>query len=69
MSKFDSFRTGWQLLFAAVALALLLVTLVVANMRWPVIDVTFAKGQRLANESRTTQAPDAPQLFSKSGKR
>jgi hypothetical protein len=35
---------------AGVALALVLVALVVINMRWPVIDVTFAKGQKLARE-------------------
>jgi hypothetical protein len=34
----------------AVALALVLVGLTVVNMRRPIIDVTFAKGQRLANE-------------------
>lgn len=53
---------------AAVALALLLVALVVTNMRWPVIDVTFAKGQKLANEifvkwnsfSRIALAPERP---------
>jgi hypothetical protein len=33
-----------------VALALLLVAIATANMRWPVIDVTYAKGQKLANE-------------------
>lgn len=36
---------------AAVALALLLVATATANMRWPVIDVTFAKGRKLANEA------------------
>lgn len=35
---------------AGVAVALFLVALVVANMRWKMIDVTFAKGQRLSNE-------------------
>src|SRR3954452_6736310 len=35
---------------AGVVLALLLVGVVVVNMRWPVVDVTFAKGQKLANE-------------------
>ena len=34
----------------AVALALVLVGLTVVNMRRPIIDVTFAKGQKLANE-------------------
>ena len=34
----------------AVALALVLVGLTVVNMRRPIIDVTFAKGQQLANE-------------------
>ncbi|MBC7924287.1 MAG: hypothetical protein H7039_01385 [Bryobacteraceae bacterium] len=36
---------------AGVALALALVALVVINMRWPVIDVTFAKGQKLGSET------------------
>jgi hypothetical protein len=51
---------------AGVALALALVALVVLNQRWTFIDVTFAKGQRLANEifvkwnsfSRVAVAPE-----------
>ena len=35
---------------AGVAVALALVALATVNMRWPMIDVTFAKGQKLANE-------------------
>jgi hypothetical protein len=35
---------------AGVAVALFLVAVVVFNLRWPVIDVRFAKGQHLANE-------------------
>lgn len=53
---------------AGVALGLLLVFVVVVNMRWPVIDVNFAKGQRLTNEifskwnsfSRIGVAPERP---------
>src|SRR5689334_3326178 len=33
-----------------VALALVLVALTVINMRWPVIDISFAKGQKITNE-------------------
>lgn len=33
-----------------VAIALLLVAIATANMRWPVIDIRFAKGQKLAKE-------------------
>jgi len=35
---------------AGVALSLALVLLVVINMRWPIIDITFAKGQKISNE-------------------
>jgi hypothetical protein len=35
---------------AGVALALLLVAMVAVNMKWPIIDVVFAKGHHLANE-------------------
>ena len=52
----------------AVALALVLVGLTVVNVRRPFIDVTFAKGQKLANEifvkwnsfSRIALAPERP---------
>ncbi len=33
-----------------VALALVLVALTVINMRWPLIDISFAKGQKITNE-------------------
>lgn len=36
---------------AGVVVALALVSLATVNMRWPTIDVTFAKGQRLAHET------------------
>ncbi|HYO82006.1 MAG TPA: hypothetical protein VES20_11425, partial [Bryobacteraceae bacterium] len=35
---------------AGVVVALALVSLATVNMRWPMLDVTFAKGQKLANE-------------------
>ena len=42
-------NTGGRI--AAVALALLLVALVIANLKMHIIDVRFAKGQHIANES------------------